>query len=147
MAQLGNGQWMCSFELGMAEDVPYAVHYKLADSPFHFLHAKPIEMKASNTGTIPAAGPYTTWSPAGGPHGTIVVSDSTYNQLFLNKNNGDPSSWVEVASGHGVGYTRSLYVMPWDGQNIVLLFNGGMYGESNTLVSDGDFVIPVSSGD
>jgi hypothetical protein len=141
MAQIGNGQWMCSYELGMAVDVPYAVHYKLANSPLHFGHAQPIEMKAANTGTIPAAGPYTTWSPAGGPDGTIVVSDSTYNQLFLNKHNADPDKWVEVPSHHGVGYTRSLYVQPNTGGKIVILFNGGMYGESDTLVSDGDFVV------
>ncbi|KAK3057338.1 hypothetical protein LTR09_001521 [Extremus antarcticus] len=142
MAQIGNGQWMCSFELALAVDVPYAVHYKLADSPFDFLKAKPIEMKASNTGTIPAAGPFITWPAAGGPDGTIVVSDSSYNQLFINKKNADPDSWIEVASGHGVGYTRSLYVVPGYGEKLVLLFNGGMYGEIDTLVSDGTFTMP-----
>lgn len=147
MAQIGNGQWMCSYELGFAQvapkKAPYAVHYKLADSPFAFNAAPPLLLQADNTGTIPSSGPYTVWTPAGNTeNGTIVVSDSSYNQLFLNTQNGDPSAWEEVASGHGVGYTRYLTVMPGQGEKVVLLMNGGMYNTSVTTVSAGDFVVP-----
>ena len=147
MAQIGNGQWMCSFELAFAQvapkKAPYAVHYKLADSPFDFINSPPMLLRAENTGTIPSAGPYTVWTPAGNKeNGTIVVSDSSYNQLFLNTQNGDPDAWKEVPSGHGVGYTRYLHVMPGQGEKVVLLLNGGMYGEKVTEVTAGDFVVP-----
>ena len=59
----------------------------------------------------------------------MVRSLLSYNQLFLNMQNGDPGAWKEVPSGHGVGYTRYLHVMP--GQ-----------GEKATEVSAGDFVVP-----
>ena len=43
MAQIGNGKWMCSYEVGLwtdaqgsNESAPYATHYKIADSPLEF---------------------------------------------------------------------------------------------------------------
>ena len=72
--------------------------------------------------------------------GTVVVSDGSYSSPFLNTKYGDPSSWVEVPSGHGVGYSRSLMVMP--DQSELLVFNGGMYGGGNTTVSAGIYTVP-----
>lgn len=147
MAQIGDGKWMCSYELGFAQvapkKAPYAVHYKLANSPFEFDAAPPILLQAENTGTIPSSGPYTVWTPAGNEeNGTIVVSDSSYGPLFLDTQNGDADAWEEVPSGHGVGYTRYLHVMPGQGEKVVLLLNGGMYNTSVTEVTAGDFVVP-----
>jgi hypothetical protein len=95
MAQIGNGQWMCSYEVGLwtdaqgsNESAPYATHYKIADSPLEFGSVGDTLLK-TNTGGDSSAGPYTIWTPAGGPNGTIVVSDSTYDQLFLNTQNGE----------------------------------------------------------
>jgi len=149
MAQIGNGQWMATFEVGFpvdgTEQAPYASHYKIADSPLEFDAAPAVRLQATD-GSISSAGPYVVWTPAGGPNGTIVVSDSTYDNLFLNTQNGDPGAWVNTTSGHGVGYTRSLRVMPGDGGKTVLLTNGGMYNSSPTEVSTGDFVVPGPYG-
>ncbi|KAJ7896129.1 hypothetical protein B0H13DRAFT_1885313 [Mycena leptocephala] len=87
-------------------------------------------------------GPYTVWTPAGGPHGTIVVSDSSYDQLFLNTQNGDPRAWRNVTSGHGVGYTRALTVFARERGKAGAGVNGGMYAGNFTEITVGDFVVP-----
>lgn len=151
-AQIGNGKWMCSYEVGLwtdaagsNESAPYATHYKIANSPLEFGSVGDNILR-TNTGGISSAGPYTVWTPAGGPNGTIVVSDSTYDQLFLNTQNGDPSAWQNVTSGHGVGYTRDLRVMPGNGGKTILVLNGGMYGTNVTEFTAGDYVVPGPPG-
>jgi len=144
ISEISGGKWMCSYEMGLDADqsAPYKTHYRIADSPFSFLHAKEIPLK-TNTGGFSSAGPYTVWTPAGGPHGTIVVSDSTYDQLFLNTENGDPNHWQNVTSGHGVGYTRSLMVLPGNGGKLVQVLNGGaIYARKDDIFTVGDFVVP-----
>lgn len=143
VAQIGNGKWIISHELGFAPQgpiAPYAVHYRIADSPLEFDQSPPILLQARNTGTISSAGPYTVWTPSGGPDGTIVVSDSTYSQVFINTKNGDADSWDEVETGEGVSYTRGLRVMP--DESVILFLNGGYYGLANTTVTAGEWVVP-----
>ncbi|KAI4761574.1 BNR/Asp-box repeat domain protein [Aureobasidium sp. EXF-3400] len=147
MAQIGNGKWMCSYEVGLWPDpsAPYATHYKIADSPLEFGSVGDNELKTPEG--ISSAGPYTIWTPAGGPSGTIVVSDSTYDQFFLNTQNGDPGAWKNVSSqGHGVGYTRSLRVLPGNGGKTIQVYNGGMYGSNMTEFTVGDFIVPGPAG-
>ncbi|KAF4614251.1 hypothetical protein D9613_007438 [Agrocybe pediades] len=147
IAQIGNGKkakFMLSYELGLAPGpVPYAVGYRLSDSPFTFGNEADLQIVASD-GTVPAAGPYTIWSPVGGPQGTIVVSDSTYAQVFTNTAGGDPTKWVKqgVAPDQGVSYTRSLTLMPDSQGKKVLFGNGGLYGLSSAFVTVGEWVIP-----
>lgn len=151
MAQIGTGDWMCSVEVGLwvvdgnNETAPYATHYKIAENPLDF-NAAPTEILQTTEGGISSAGPYTVWTPAGGPNGTIVVSDSTYDQLFLNTQNGDPGAWQNVTSGHGVGYTRDLRVMPGNGGKTVMILNGGMYGQNSTEFTVGDYIVPGPGG-
>jgi hypothetical protein len=142
VAELGNGKWITSFEVGFANNgpaAPYAVHYKIANSPLEFGNAPAILLQATD-GTIPSACPYVVWTPVGGPDGTIVLSDGTYDELFLNTKNGDPKAWVKVPSGHGVGYSRALRVMP--DESVILVVNGGMYADSNTTVTAGEYRVP-----
>ncbi|PPQ74565.1 hypothetical protein CVT24_004357 [Panaeolus cyanescens] len=139
-----NAKFMLSYELGMAPGpVPYAVGYRISDSPFTFDSAPDIELVATD-GTVPAAGPYTIWSPVGGPQGTIVLSDSTYSQVFTNSMGGDPKHWIkhEVAPDQGVSYTRSLTLLPDTEGKKVLFGNGGLYGLSAAYVTAGEWVIP-----
>jgi hypothetical protein len=147
IAQIGNGKWMASFEMGLWNDetAPYATHYRIADTPFDFLDAQEYELR-TNTGGVSSAGPYTVWTPAGGANGTVVVSDSSYDQLFLSTQNGEPGSWLNVTSGHGVGYTRSLRVLPGRGGKVVQVLNGGMYAGNFTEITVGDFVVPGPEG-
>lgn len=137
--RIGDGRYMISYELAFDPEVEYAVHYRLADSPLEFDKSPNILMQA-NSGTIPSAGPYTVWTPSGGPHGTIVVSDSTYSTAFINTQNGDPDAWEEVETGMGVSYSRGLRVMP--DESVILFMNGGYFGSSNTTVTAGEWVVP-----
>ena len=138
---MGNGKWILTHELGFAPNptAPYAVHYRIADSPLEFQSAPEYLLQATD-GTISSAGPYVVWTPAGGPNGTIVVSDSTYSELFLNTAYGDPNAWVKVPSGKGISYTRALQVLP--DESLVMVVDGGLYGGTNTSVSIGDFLVP-----
>ena len=141
VAEMGNGKWIITHELGFAPNptAPYAVHYKIADSPLEFQASPDILLQATD-GTIPSAGPYVVWTPAGGPKGTVVVSDSTYSELFLNREYGDPNAWIKVSSGKGISYTRALQVMP--DESFVMVVDGGLYGGANTSVSLGEYVVP-----
>jgi hypothetical protein len=145
IARMGNGKFIFSYELALSTidpvNAPYATHYRIADSPFEFHSATPYLLKATD-GTVSSAGPQTVWTTAGGPKGTIVTSDSTYDDLFINREYGHPDAWIRVPSGHGVGYTRFLQVMPNTQEKVILLTNGGMYGRPNTMVTTGDYVVP-----
>ncbi|KAK6542239.1 hypothetical protein TWF694_006202 [Orbilia ellipsospora] len=141
MAEMGNNKWIATYEVGNFPALPaspYGVHYTIADSPEDFGKNTPILLKAKNTGTIPSASPFVQWTPAGGDNGTVIVSDGSYADLFLSTDYG--ITWQQVPSGHGVGYTRSLRVMPDESK--VLVFNGGMYGMSSTIVTAGEYWVP-----
>jgi hypothetical protein len=141
VAEMGNGKWILTHELGFAPNptAPYAVHYRIADSPLEFQSAPEYLLQATD-GTISSAGPYVVWTPAGGPNGTIVVSDSTYSELFLNTAYGDPNEWVFTPTGKGISYTRALQVLPNESQ--VMIVDGGLYAGTNTSVTLGNFLVP-----
>lgn len=145
ITQMGNGKFIFSYELAYAPEDPinaaYAIHYRIADSPFEFDGAEEMLLRAAD-GTIASSGPQTIWTPAGGPNGTVVTSDSHRAQFFINRAYGDPSAWVMVESGKGVGYTRDLRIVPNTGGEVVLVTNGGLYNNSQTIVSCGDWVVP-----
>lgn len=145
IAKMGNEKFIFSYELGFAPEDPvhaaYAVHYRIADSPFEFQQSEPLLLNTSD-GTIASAGPQTIWTLAGGPNGTVITSDSTHSEFFINHAYGDPSAWVKVESGKGVGYTRALQIMPNSEEKVILVTNGGMYNESETEVSTGEWVLP-----
>jgi hypothetical protein len=145
IAKMGNGKFIFSYELAFAPEDPieaaYAIHYRIADSPFEFDQAEEMLLKSTD-GTIASSGPQTIWTPAGGPNGTIVTSDSHRPEFFINHAYGDPSAWVKVDSGKGVGYTRDLRIVPNTGGRVILVTNGGMYDRNETIVSCGDWVVP-----
>ncbi|KAH8655099.1 BNR/Asp-box repeat domain protein [Tricladium varicosporioides] len=145
IARMGNGKFIFSYELAFAPEDPvkaaYAVHYRIADSPFEFDQAETMLLKATD-GTIASSGPQTIWTPAGGPNGTVITSDSDRSEFFINHAYGDPSSWVKVESGKGVGYTRELRIMPKTAGKVILVTNGGMYSRSETIVSCGEWIVP-----
>jgi hypothetical protein len=57
---MGNGKFIFSYKLAFAQEDPinaaYAVHYRIADSPFKFDKAEEILLKATDS-TIASAGP------------------------------------------------------------------------------------------
>lgn len=161
MAQMGNGRWITTYEVGLFPTpgaAPYGVHYSLFDNPNNIEgpgSKANILLKAANSGTIPSASPFVQWTPAGGINGTVIVSDGSYESLWLNtqvsrrrtrslvvnsrsqssfglssltfSQYGAPHAWVEVPNVHGVGYSPSLMVMPDESE--IMIFNGGnIYG-------------------
>lgn len=147
IAEMGNVKFISSYELAFAPEDPvhaeYVIHYRIADSPFEFDKAKKMLLKATN-GTISSAGPQAIWTPAGGENGTIITSDSINSEFFINHAYGDPSAWVKVKSGKGAGYTRDLRIMPHTDGKAILVTNEGMYNQSETIVSCGEWVVPGS---
>jgi hypothetical protein len=168
MAQMGNGKWITTYEVGNFPAPPlgasdqYGVHYSIANSPDNFEAGQTdILIKAANTGNIPSASPFVQWTPAGGVNGTVIVSDGTYESLFLNTQvmletplmlqtplmqspqYGAPHAWVEVPNVHGVEYSTSLMVMPDESE--ILIFGGGnIYGANpnGTEVTAALFHVP-----
>lgn len=147
MAKMGNGQYIFTYELGFSTDGlpgvnPYAVHYRMSSDPETFDSAEEHLLKSSD-GLISSSGPYVVWTPVGpSGKGTVVVSDSHFSQVFMNTEYGDPNAWFTVPTTHGVGYTRSLTVLPDESK--VLLVNGGMYNTSVTSVTAGIIDVPGS---
>lgn len=145
MAKMGNGQYIFTYELGLSTDGlvgvnPFATHYRISSDPETFDSAEEIRLKSSD-GIISSSGPYVVWTPVGpSGKGTVVVSDSHFPMLFMNTEYGDPNAWFTVYGTHGVGYTRSLTVLPDESK--LLLVNGGMYNRSDTSVTAGIIDIP-----
>lgn len=143
--KMGNGKYIFAYEVDKVTGVPsYAhqpIHYRIADSPFEFDSATE-HMLTSTDGTVASSAPQTIWTPAGGPNGTIIVAGSHEEAFFLNTAYGDPSQWVKVVSGHGVGYSRSLQIVPGTDNKVVLVFNGGSWQDGPKQVSAGDYLVP-----
>lgn len=142
VAQMGNGKWILTHELALApaDEIEYATHYRIADSPLEFQDAPEWLLQAQD-GTMSAAGPYVVWTPAGGPNGTVVVTDSTYSEVFTNTAYGHPGEWKFVETGKGISYTRALQVLPRN-ESQIMIMAGGLYQGGNTSVSWGTYVVP-----
>jgi len=147
---MGNGKFIFFYELDKIAGFPaYAkqpIHYRIADSPFEFGGAQEMSLVASD-GTVASSAPQGVWSPAGGENGTILVSASHAEDFFVNTAYGDPAKWERVVSGHGVGYSRALQIIPDTDGKVVLVFNGGSWQAGPKEVSAGDFVISGPGGD
>lgn len=145
IAKMGNGKFIFSYELDKATGVPaYAkqpIHYRIADSPFEFDSSTELMLVATD-GTVASSAPQTIWTPAGGPNGTILTSASHAEDFFINTAYGDPDAWIRVESGHGIGYSRALQLIPNTDDKVILVFNGGSWQDGPKEVSAGDFLIP-----
>jgi hypothetical protein len=62
---------------------------------------------ATTSGLKPQGAPFVTWSSMGGANGTIIVSDSTTNSLFINQALGE-GSWNVVKTIAGRAYGREV---------------------------------------
>lgn len=145
ITKMGNGKFIFTYELDKISGFPaYAkqpIHYRIADSPFKFDSSTEFRIIASD-GTVASSAPQVIWTPAGGVNGTILVSASHAEDFFINTAYGDPSAWIRVVSGHGVGYSRALQIIPGTDGKVVLVFNGGTWQSGPKEVSAGDFVVP-----
>ncbi|KAL1745877.1 glycoside hydrolase family 93 protein [Schizophyllum fasciatum] len=122
IAALPNGQFIYTYEWYGAPETAFAVYYRLSDDPY------------TANGTYPVGSPTVTWTPyPDNTNGTIVVSGSNLNGIFLNTELGAPGSkweYRDTASPHQ--YTRFVMAMPEAGQ-IMIAGGGVLNGEDNDV--------------
>ncbi|MEU5266295.1 RICIN domain-containing protein [Amycolatopsis sp. NPDC021455] len=146
VAQLPGGRWIMTYEYCGAPQGSCPVYYRIATDPEKFLQADDHQIILDD-GTKPCCQPFVVWTPAGGPQGTIVVSDGGQTALAVNTAGGDPAQWRSQASNAPGGYSRGLMVMP-DG-NTVMSVTGGWHDSNylNTVEFALDHVAPgISTG-
>jgi hypothetical protein len=129
VAQINGGQWIMTYEYCNNPSGGCPVYYRISTDPETFASAADHQI-ILNDGSKPCCQPYVTWTPGGGPDGTIVVSDGGQTALAVNTAGGAASSWKSEASNAPGGYSRSLMMMP-DG-NTAMTLTGG-YHDSNYL--------------
>lgn len=134
IAKLPNDKYILTYEWCNAPQGGCPVHYRIASSPLKFLSAPDFQL-ISQDGTKPNGSPYVVWTPAGGPHGTIVISSGGRSELFANRNLGAPgTAWVKISTPSPTQYTRSLLVME-DPRYILIVGGGVLEGKSNKITA------------
>ncbi|RDW84913.1 glycoside hydrolase family 93 protein [Coleophoma cylindrospora] len=135
VTHLPNGSYIMTYEYGggpdwgNVTDYEFPVYYRISDSPLTFNES--IGHPVVANGIHPTSSPYVTWSPIGGPHGTILVSSGSLTQIFLNTELGAVDAWKVADTPASVSYTRSLRVFK-DHPNHVLIAGGGKLPPSTT---------------
>jgi len=136
VTKLPNGKYMMTYEYGggptNSSSYQFPVYYRINENPLDFLNSTGYPVIAQD-GTQPTSSPYVTWSPVGGPNGTILVSSGSYSEIFTNKALGDVSSWVKVETGAPIAYSRSLRVLP-DPTKLLIAGAGLLPPSNNTAV-------------
>lgn len=100
--------------------VNYPVYYRIADDPREFDKAPGIPIVIDKK-LAPNASPYVVWSPAGGPNGTIVVSDADRSEIYTNRFGGDPDKWEMHAIEQYAAYSRALHIFRQDPDKLMVL--------------------------
>jgi hypothetical protein len=112
VAKLPNGRYIQTFEYGIFNNSTnkntYPAYYKIASSLEDFAK-EPARKLDINTGAQANGSPFVTWTPLGGANGTIVVSTSDSNSVFINQALAE-SSWKEVKTPAGRAYSREVRV-------------------------------------
>lgn len=132
VTQLPNGQYMMTYEYGGGPgfaDYSFPVYYRISENPLKFNEATGYPIVAGDI--HPQSSPYITWSPVGGPFGSILVSCGTYEQIFVNQALGDVNEWNAYEVPQGIAYTRHLRVFRED-PNLLLIMGAGNLPPSTT---------------
>jgi hypothetical protein len=122
VAQMGNGDYIMTYEYGGSPNGNYAVYYKISANPLDFGSATGIPLKTTG-GITPTSSPYVVWMPTGGTNGTLVVSANSTGELFLNTQAGAANTWTEIPSNVTAGYSRGMVPLS-DGHSLEV-FSGG----------------------
>lgn len=137
VARVHERLWILTHEAGGdSGDNFYAVHYKLATDPESFGPARDIVLRDQD-GHVPSAAPAVSWSDSGGPHGTIVVTANSDQDLFVNRHLGDPGKWTRVSSAIPGGYSRQT--IPLEGADsrrrhgLLFIITGPYYAENGPI--------------
>ncbi|KAI0166983.1 Sialidase [Hypoxylon sp. FL1284] len=125
------GQWILVHELPVGNSSShgsnYPVYYRLSDSPLDFRLAEGVPIVITED-LVPNASPYVAWSPAGGPNGTIVVSDADRPQVYTNRAGGAQDAWESHATPAGATYSRAVHVLK-DYPDHLMIFGGETFDD------------------
>jgi len=137
VAQVHDSLWIMTHEAGGdSGDNFYAVHYKLARDPESFGPAVE-HVLHDQDGYIPSAAPVVSWSPSGGPAGTIVVTANSDQDFFVNRALGDPNKWTRLSSAMPGGYSRFTIPLtshgPWNRPGLLFVVTGPYYGDQGPI--------------
>ena len=137
VAQVHDRLWIMTHEAGgNSGDNFYAVHYKLAKDPESFGPAADIVLHDQD-GYLPSAAPTVSWSDAGGPKGTIVVTANSDQDLFINRDLGDPDKWTRMSTAIPGGYSRFTIPLAGAGSRqrpgLVFVVTGPYYAENGPI--------------
>ncbi len=137
VAQIHHSLWIMTHEAGgNSGDNFYAVHYKLAKDPESFGPAPDIVLRDQD-GYIPSAAPVVSWSDSGDPMGTIVVTANSDQDLFINRDLGDPDKWIRVSCAIPGGYSRFIMPAPstgsWRQPGLMFVVTGPYYAENGPI--------------
>jgi hypothetical protein len=139
VTHLPNGKYMMTYECGgcptvSGTDYLFPVYYRINSNPLDFNSSTGYPL-ITDTGIQPTSSPYITWSPVGGPHGTIVVSCGTLTSVFVNQELGAVDAWKSVATPEGVSYTRSLRVFEGNPNHLLIAGAGHLPPASTNRVT------------
>ena len=137
VAQMGHDRWIFTHEAGgNTGDNFYAIHYKIARDPELFADAEDVILHDQN-GYIPSSAPVVTWSDSGDPHGTIIVTANGDQDLFINRDQGDPEKWTRMSSPMPSGYSRFTIPLAspgsWQRPGYVFVITGADYSEQGPI--------------
>ncbi|RFU26202.1 hypothetical protein B7463_g10136, partial [Scytalidium lignicola] len=112
VTRLPNGKYMMTYEYGGGpgfDTYSFPIYYRINKNPLKFNDSIGYPVVAGST--HPQSSPYVTWSPIGGPHGTILVNCGTLSQVFINQELGAEGAWKQFPTPEGVSYSRHLRVL------------------------------------
>ncbi|KAJ9148485.1 Glycoside hydrolase family 93 protein [Pleurostoma richardsiae] len=136
VTKLPNGKYIMTYEYGGGpgfSSYSFPVYYRISDDPLKFNSAPGHALVAE--GTTPFSSPYITWSSAGGRDGTIVVSDGTHQQIFVNRALGADDKWEWYSVPQLVAYTRHLRVFKDDPSKLLIMGAGHLPPSTTNNVS------------
>ncbi|KAF1953032.1 hypothetical protein CC80DRAFT_494921 [Byssothecium circinans] len=111
VAKISSSQYIFAFQTistSGGSAAPGPVTYKIASNPKNAGGAPSLQI-TTDTGVVPAGAPSVMWSPLGGVNGTVVLSDSKSNSVFVNQALGQ-GVWEEVPTSVGRGAGREVKV-------------------------------------
>lgn len=101
------------------------VYYKTSKSPLAF-GTQPMNRLVTN-GVNPNGSPYLIWH-----NGLFIDNGNSREELFINTGALDPKGWKMVDVGQWSAYSRSLRPIMHDGNERLLISNGGNIGCSDS---------------
>jgi hypothetical protein len=84
-----------------------AINFKITTTPEN-AGTQGMRSITTASGLKPQGAPFVTWSSIGGANGTIIVSDSTTNALFINQALGE-GLWKVVSTTAARAYGREVH--------------------------------------